>query len=63
MLVELVAAASERALLEGMGMIPGASVVVLRRAPFGGPLQVRVGDVTFALDRSLAALVYVDLSA
>lgn len=62
MLVELVADDGERALLEGMGIVPGADVVVLRRAPFGGPLQVRVGEVTFALDRSLAALVRVDLS-
>lgn len=45
--------------LRAMGVAEGRPVVVLRRAPFGGPLHVRVGDAAFALDRSLAARVLV----
>ncbi|MCU0682717.1 MAG: ferrous iron transport protein A [Polyangiaceae bacterium] len=45
--------------LRAMGVAEGRPVVVLRRAPFGGPLHVRVGDAAFALDRSLAARIRV----
>jgi ferrous iron transport protein A len=45
--------------LRAMGVAEGRPVVVLRRAPFGGPLHVRVGEAAFALDRSLAARVTV----
>lgn len=48
--------------LRAMGVAEGRPVVVLRRAPFGGPLHVRVGDAAFALDRSLAARVTVRLA-
>ncbi len=42
-----------------MGLRVGASASVLRRAPFGGPLHVRVGDVELAIGRELAARVTV----
>lgn len=42
-----------------MGLSVGAAARVLRRAPFGGPLHVRVGDVELAIGRDLAARVRV----
>lgn len=42
-----------------MGLTVGASATVLRRAPFGGPLHVRVGDVELAVGRELALRVVV----
>lgn len=47
-------------MLRGMGIIEGREVQVLRRAAFGGPLQVCVGEVTFALDRGVAAQLHVE---
>lgn len=44
-----------------MGLINGTEVQVLRRAPFGDPLQVRVGDdYELSLRFSEAALIDVD---
>jgi len=40
-----------------LGLIQGAEVRVLRRAPLGCPLQVRVGDYDLALRMSEAELI------
>lgn len=40
-----------------MGLIEGAEVQVLRRAPFGDPLQVRLGDYELSLRASEADLI------
>jgi ferrous iron transport protein A len=46
--------------LEAMGLVPGQEVRMLRRAPFGGPLVVRVGMTTeIAIRRSEAMRVSV----
>lgn len=45
-----------RRLME-MGLISGAVVQVLRRAPLGDPLQLRVGDYELSLRSSEAALL------
>ena len=50
---------AQAAMLRAIGIAEGQSVRVTRRAPFGGPLQVHVGHVSFALDRALAATVVV----
>ncbi len=42
-----------------MGVIEGAVVQVLRRAPLGDPLQVRVGDYELSLRQSEADLIEV----
>jgi ferrous iron transport protein A len=45
----------DAAMLDGVGLSPGRTVTVLRRAPFGGPLHVRVDTgVEVAIDRALA---------
>ena len=47
------------AVLRAMGVAEGDAIVVLRRAPFGGPLHVRVGEASFALDRGVAESIIV----
>lgn len=49
--------------LRAIGLFEGQSVTVLRRALFGGPLQVRTGSGgEFALDRELASRIAVEPS-
>ena len=49
--------------LRAIGIFEGQSVTVLRRALFGGPLQVRTGSGgEFALDRELAGRIAVELA-
>ena len=42
-----------------LGLLPGAHVVVVERAPFGGPITIRVGRKRHAIDGDLADLVHV----
>ena len=46
--------------LGGLGLVPGASVAVLDRAPFGGPITVRVGAGECQVGPALAAVVMVE---
>ena len=41
-----------------LGFTPGAPVQLLRRAPFGGPLQVQVRDFVLSLRRADAQLIF-----
>ncbi|HEU4565618.1 MAG TPA: metal-dependent transcriptional regulator [Gemmatimonadaceae bacterium] len=43
-----------------LGLVPGARVMVLARAPFGGPITLRVGERECAIGPALAAVVMVD---
>jgi ferrous iron transport protein A len=54
----LLAPADQRRLLE-LGLRAGARVEVLRQAPFGGPLAVRVAGGLLALRRSQAGRIEV----
>jgi ferrous iron transport protein A len=49
----------ERRRLTELGLRHGARIEVLRRAPFGGPLALRVGSALFALRLAQAAQVAV----
>ena len=51
-----------RRLME-MGVVPGAPVRVIKAAPLGDPLEVRVRDYHLALRRSEAQTISVVLSA
>lgn len=52
--------AREATWLRAVGLVEGSSVIVLRKAPWSGPLHVRVADHTeLALDRALALHVEV----
>jgi ferrous iron transport protein A len=42
-----------------MGFVPGAAVQVLRRAPFGGPVQYRVHSVSISMRLAEAACISV----
>jgi len=46
-----------------LGLLPGARVTVMGRAPFRGPITLRVGNRTCAIDPELAELVVVDPGA
>ena len=43
-----------------MGFVPGAVVQVLRRAPFGGPIQYRVHGVSISMRSTEASCVSVE---
>lgn len=43
-----------------MGFVPGAIVEVLRRAPFGGPVQYRVRGVSVSMRAAEASCVSVE---
>ncbi len=49
----------ERRRLTELGLRDGVRVEVLRRAPFGGPLALRVGGGLLALRRSQAGRILV----
>ena len=49
--------------LVSLGIVPGARITVTERAPFGGPLTVRVGTKSHAIDPELARNVVVSGSA
>ena len=44
-----------------MGLVPGASVSVKKRAPFGGPLELQVGDYLLSIRISEARAFSVEL--
>lgn len=55
--------AREAAWLRAVGLGEGMGVTVLRKAPLGGPLHVRLsGGAELAVDRALAACVDVSAS-
>jgi DtxR family Mn-dependent transcriptional regulator len=45
--------------LDQLGLVPGRSIEVESREPFGGPVWVKVGRKRHAIGRELAATVYV----
>ena len=53
--------ALERRLME-LGLVPGTAVEVVRRAPFGDPVEVRICDVNLALRRSETSRIHVSAS-
>ncbi len=42
-----------------LGLKPGASVEVQEKAPFDGPIMIRVGDAKFALGQNVASVIWV----
>ncbi|GAB4111076.1 MAG: metal-dependent transcriptional regulator [Roseiflexaceae bacterium] len=45
--------------LADLGLIPGAELRVVTRAPFDGPISVMVGDLVHSLDRRMANTIFV----
>lgn len=49
--------------LYALGLYPGVSVDVLHVAPFGDPLQVKVGQTLLSIRKKEASLVMVEVLA
>lgn len=56
--IELDSAAARR--LMELGLVPGTRVEVLRRAPLGDPIELRLRDIHLSLRRSEAAFIHVE---
>ena len=46
--------------LAGIGIVPGTEVLVQNRAPFDGPISVRIGGTTHSVGVSAASRVFVE---
>ena len=46
--------------MAALGLTPGRRVAVLRRAPFGGPLHLRIGPTELMIRRSDARAILLD---
>ena len=42
-----------------LGLVPGALVEIEEKAPFNGPIMVRVGNANYALGRNVASVIWV----
>lgn len=51
-----------RSRLYALGIIPGSKVEVLRFAPLGDPMQVKVGNSLISIRKSEAKVIEVELS-
>lgn len=45
--------------LDSLGLVPGASINVIEKAPFDGPITIKVGEAKRALSRSMASVILV----
>jgi DtxR family Mn-dependent transcriptional regulator len=45
--------------LDTMGLVPGASLEVVEKAPFNGPITIKVGRTNRALSREVASIIKV----
>ena len=46
--------------MAALGLMPGRRVAVLRRAPFGGPLHLRIGPTELMIRRADARAIVLD---
>ena len=58
MAVHATGMAGER--MAALGLLPGRRVTVLRRAPFGGPLHLRIGPTELMIRRADARAILLD---
>jgi DtxR family Mn-dependent transcriptional regulator len=45
--------------LDTLGLVPGASIKTLERAPFNGPITVKVSSTSHAISRAMASVIQV----
>jgi len=45
-----------------LGLVPGALVEIEEKAPFNGPIMVKVGSANYALGRNVASIIWVKRS-
>ncbi|CAM4017114.1 MULTISPECIES: FeoA family protein [Vibrio] len=53
---------STRKKLMVMGLLPNTAVTLIRKAPMGDPLQVRIRDVSVAIRKSTANQITVEVN-
>lgn len=53
--IAAVEAADHKSLLDDLGFTPGTPIQVLRKAPFGGPLHVRIRQAEYAIRQADAS--------
>jgi Fe2+ transport system protein FeoA len=46
--------------LADLGILPGAKIRVVRKAPFGGPIEIEVRGSRFMIGRGLASRIIVE---
>tara|TARA_A100001011_G_C14054105_1_gene733164 strand:- start:562 stop:816 length:255 start_codon:yes stop_codon:yes gene_type:complete len=47
--------------LSQMGLVPGCVVRIIRKNPFGGPIQLKLNDYYLAIRKEDAQLIQVDI--
>jgi DtxR family Mn-dependent transcriptional regulator len=45
--------------IAALGLLPGASIEIVEKAPFDGPVTVKVGEANHALSLSMASIIWV----
>jgi DtxR family Mn-dependent transcriptional regulator len=45
--------------LDELGLVPGASMEILKKAPLNGPITVKVGSTSHAISRAIASIIQV----
>jgi len=45
-----------------LGLVPKASIEILEKAPFNGPITVRLGSTKHAISRAVASIIHVKLA-
>jgi len=45
--------------LETIGVVPGASIEIVEKAPFNGPITLKIGMTSHALSRAMASIIQV----
>jgi DtxR family Mn-dependent transcriptional regulator len=45
--------------LDTLGLVPGASIKILERAPFNGPITLKIGSTNHAISRAMASVIQV----
>ena len=48
--------------LSEMGLMPGVQVRMIRKSPFGGPIQVKINNYYLTLRKEDASLVYLKIN-
>lgn len=49
--------------LNTIGLVPGASIEILEKAPFNGPITLKIGTTNRALSRAMASVIQVKKTA
>jgi DtxR family Mn-dependent transcriptional regulator len=45
--------------LDTLGLVPGASIEILEKAPFNGPITLKIGSINHAISRVMASIIQI----